>query len=67
MVIDGPSGPPDGGDEPPDRQSEHRHAAEMSTGVLPATSIGGEPASHVTADIHIRQRSGPGRRFDAPC
>ena len=28
MVIDGPSGSPDAGDEPPDRQPEHRHAAE---------------------------------------
>jgi len=29
MVIDGPSGSPDAGDEPPDRQPEHHHAAEM--------------------------------------
>jgi hypothetical protein len=29
MVIDGPSDPPDASDGPPDRQPEHRHAAEM--------------------------------------
>jgi hypothetical protein len=46
--------------------AERRIAKYLAGHGSAVVSIRGEPASHVTADIHLRQRPGPGRRFDAP-